>query len=207
MRIRLPFAGSFFFLLLVFGYLGLSKIHTELVNDKFLHFVTFLVLTTCFYWILDTSRRRNLNISLAVCTGFLGVGSELLQALLPNERIFDSFDIVANVAGSLCAIGICSWYHKGMLERKRRAKRYQIVPGVDAGEDLELGEGTGPHEADPTPIGATLEAEVDNWDEAVDDAWEDDEGPTGTEESGGGSKTPPSTGSTIDDGDGKRRQN
>lgn len=97
-----------------------------------------------------------------------------------------------------------------MLERKRRAKRYQIVPGADVDEDVELGEGIGRHEADPASIGVagvTLEEEVDNWDEGLGDTWEDDEGPTGTEESGDGQKTPPSTGSTTDDGDGKRRHN
>lgn len=120
-----------------------------MVNDKLLHCVTFFLLTIVFYWIIDTNRRRTLNLTLVVCTLGLGVGSEVLQALLPNGREFDLFDVVANVVGSLAGLGLCSWYHKRMLERKRMRKHhYNAVPGDDDGaegveEDLELGEGPG----------------------------------------------------------------
>ncbi|KAL1899237.1 hypothetical protein Sste5346_003160 [Sporothrix stenoceras] len=157
MRIRLPFAGIFFLLLLLAGYAGLSSLQLgDIVNDKVLHFVTFFLLTTAFYWIVDTSRRRTLNMALAVCTGGLGVGSEVLQALLPdNGRVFDAMDIVANVVGSVAALGLCSWYHKRMLERKRHRK-YAAVPGEEGHEgeegladtsvvDIELGEGVASH--------------------------------------------------------------
>ncbi|KAK3941354.1 hypothetical protein QBC46DRAFT_448799 [Diplogelasinospora grovesii] len=148
MRIRLPFAGVFFLLCLVAGYAGLTSIHIEsIANDKVLHVVTFFALTIAFYWIIDTNRRRTLNLTLIVCTLCLGVGSEFLQALLPNGREFDVFDLVANVVGSLAGLGLCSWYHKRMLERKRQRKQYNAVPGEDPeGElgdvetDLELGE-------------------------------------------------------------------
>ncbi len=111
-----------------------------MVNDKALHLATFFALTVAFYWIVDTNRRRTLNLTLVACTLVLGVGSELLQALLPNDRAFDLYDVVANVVGSLAGLGLCSWYHKRMLERRRQGRSYGAVPGEDE-EDLELGEG------------------------------------------------------------------
>ena len=194
MRIRLPFAGMFrcscfvfclgaaadsvglfFLLLVVAGYAGLTSLQLDsIVNDKVLHYLTFFLLTLAFYWIVDTSRRRTMNVALLVCTGGLGVGSEILQGVLPNGRVFDLFDIVANILGSLTALGLCSWYHKRMLERKRERK-YTAVPGEEGAEglvdgdenaaaDVELGEGvvmhstvlhdgTGTEDDDGTPIG------------------------------------------------------
>ncbi|KAG0647244.1 hypothetical protein D0Z07_7011 [Hyphodiscus hymeniophilus] len=194
MRVRLPFAGAFLFLLATAGYAGLTSLQLdEFINDKVLHALTFFILTTCFYWILDSSRRRNLNITLLVCTVALGIGSEILQHFLPNNRIFDIYDIVANIAGSLAALGLSSWYHMRMLERKRLAKHYQAVPGED--EDLELGEGGGVGAQEEGTIttapGRTVEEEVDNWDENIEDAWDEEEHATGTDISEGeGLKTP-----------------
>jgi len=200
MRIRLPFAGAFLLLLLVSGYLGLSSLQLgHIVHDKVLHVLTFFILTTVFYWIVDTTRRRNLNFTLLVCTAVLGVGSEFLQGALPNGRDFDVYDILANVMGSLAALALCSWYHKRMLERKRQAKQYQVVPGSEE-HDLELGEGVGAQESgvvDPATAPATrsLEEEVDNWDETVEDAWEEDQADTE-----GGPKTPSASASSAEDG-------
>ncbi|KAK1457210.1 VanZ like family protein [Colletotrichum cuscutae] len=183
-------SGVFFALLLVAGYAGLTTLQLgQYVNDKVLHFTTFFLLTIVFYWILDTNRRRTLNLTLTVCTFILGVGSEFLQGFLPNGREFDFYDIVANVVGSLAGIGLCSWYHKRMLERKRRTKTYQAVPGEDE-EDVELGEGheTGVVEASgardggagvgagASSGGRSLEEEVDNWDENQVDDWEEEDG-------------------------------
>ncbi|KAF9873533.1 VanZ like family protein [Colletotrichum karsti] len=180
--------GVFFALLLVAGYAGLTSLQLgQYVNDKVLHFATFFLLTLVFYWILDTNRRRTLNLTLTVCTFVLGVGSEFLQGFLPNGREFDFYDIVANVVGSLASLGLCSWYHKRMLERKRRTKTYAPVPGEDE-EDVELGEGhetgviesSGARDGGDTAAGRTLEQEVDNWDENQVDEWdEDDDGDIG----------------------------
>ncbi|KAI2635699.1 hypothetical protein GGS26DRAFT_509434 [Hypomontagnella submonticulosa] len=181
MRIRLPFAGVFFLLCLIAGYAGLSSLQLDtIVNDKVLHLVTFFLLTVAFYWILDTNRRRTLNITVVVCTLCLGIGSEFLQGFLPNGREFDPYDIVANIVGSLIALGLCSWYHLRMLERKRQRRQYNAVPGEDA-EDLELGESVGSQEegvmsAAGNERSTTLEDEVDNWDENAVDAWDEDEG-------------------------------
>lgn len=144
----------------------------HLINDKLLHVITFFLLTIVFYWIVDTNRRRILNMTLAVCTLALGVGSEFIQSFLPNDRDFDMYDIVANIVGSLAGLGLCSWYHKRMLERRRQTKTYNAVPGEDI-EDLELGEG---HETGVTAAPSqTLEDEVDNWDENAVDDWGEEE--------------------------------
>jgi len=174
MRIRTYPTVGFGVLILASAYLGLapSTIPTYNQSDKVLHFVTFFLLTICFYWILETNKRRNLQLTLFVCTLCLGVGSEVAQGLLPNGRDFDIFDIASNVLGSLAGVGACSWYHKRMLERKRRAKTTMIGEGGED-YDVELGEDLGPQEEgiDNEP---TLEEEVDNWDENGED-WDDDE--------------------------------
>ncbi|KAI8631506.1 hypothetical protein F5Y19DRAFT_397808 [Xylariaceae sp. FL1651] len=184
MRIRLPFAGVFFLLCLLAGYAGLSSLQLDTTYDKALHAITFFILTTVFYWVIDTSRRRTLNLTLVVCTVILGVGSEFLQELLPNGRKFDLYDIVANVVGSLGALALCSWYHQRMLERKRQRRRYNAVPGEEL-DDLELGEGVGAQEEGILTADTehqrttTLEEEVDNWDENAVDQWDQDDEPEG----------------------------
>ncbi|KAG9250523.1 uncharacterized protein F5Z01DRAFT_677650 [Emericellopsis atlantica] len=175
MRIRLPFAAVFVVLLLAAAYAGLTKLQLgEYVNDKVLHFVTFFLLTVVFYWIVDTTRRRTLHMTLVVCTLILGVGSEFVQSFLPNDRDFDVYDILANVVGSLAALGLCALYHRRMLERKRQRKTYNAVPGDDEG-DVELGEGHENGVLSEAPRTRSLEEEVDNWDENAPDDWDDDD--------------------------------
>ncbi|TGO69318.1 hypothetical protein BOTNAR_0012g00050 [Botryotinia narcissicola] len=206
MRIRLPFAGAFLFLLLLAGYAGLTSIQVDaVINDKVLHTITFFILTVVFYWILDTSRRRNLNFTLIICTGILGVGSEFLQGFLPNGRTFDFYDIVANIVGSLAGVALCSWYHLRMLERKRLAKTYHVVPG-DEEQDLELGEGVGAQESGVAAASRTLDEEVDNWDENMEDAWDEDEQADIVDSvEGEGLKTPSASSTGEVDGDPKKR--
>jgi len=206
MRIRPPFAGAFLFLLLVAGYAGLTSIQVDaVVNDKALHALTFFVLTVVFYWILDTSRRRTLNFTLIFCTGILGIGSEFLQGFLPNGRIFDFYDIVANIVGSLAGVALCSWYHLRMLERKRLAKTYHVVPGEED-QDLELGEGVGAQESGVAAGTRTLDEEVDNWDENVEDAWDEDEHAGETDSAEGEDvKTPSASSAGEVQGDSKKR--
>ncbi|KAF4211664.1 hypothetical protein CNMCM8980_004224 [Aspergillus fumigatiaffinis] len=183
MRIRYPFAGAFLFLLILAAYIGLlphstsSSIPSNLQpNDKFLHVVTFFFLTLVFYWIPDTTRRRSLQLTLLICTLALGIGSEIVQAILPNDRPFDPFDILANLVGSLGAVGLCSWYHRRMLERRRKARFGAL--GDERGDDVELGgaggseSGLGPQESGVM----SLEQEVDNWDENAVDTWDAEEG-------------------------------
>lgn len=223
MRIRLPFAISFLILLVLASTAGLLP-HSSLPStpsrlspyvppqsDKFLHLIIFFALTLTFYFILDTTRRRVLHITLFVCTLLLGVGSEVVQGLLPNDRFFDAWDVLANVMGSLCAVGLAGAYHRRSAERRRRAK-YSALTGelLDGEEDLELGEGpaigssqvngsvTGQESgvvstAAPPTKQKSVEEEIDNWDEnAEDEPWdEDDEGVIG----GHGAKFTPATSS------------
>ncbi|KXS99445.1 hypothetical protein AC578_8125 [Pseudocercospora eumusae] len=195
LHIRKPFAASFAALLLVSAYLGLStsKIPQYGQSDKGLLFITFLLLTITFYWAVELPRRRCIHLTLLVCTAGLGIGSEVLQGLLPNGRDFDPYDILANVVGSGSALLLCSWYHKRMLERRRKNKHYDIVPGEqgdlgDEERDVELGDGPGLGAQErgtisaehtnrqPTTGGAAntnVTEELDNWDENEED-WEEE---------------------------------
>jgi len=186
MRIRYPFAGAFVLLFIFAGYMGLlpnSSLPAHLrPNDKVLHLVTFFLLSLVFYWIPDTTRRRTLQMTILVCTLALGIGSEIAQALLPNGRSFDPFDVLANIVGSLGAVGLCSWYHRRMLDRRRKARFGALADGAE--DDVELGIGTGDHGApDGTALGSqetgvmTLEQEVENWDENAVDNWDTEDGP------------------------------
>ena len=142
-----------------------------------------------FYWILDTTRRRTLNLTLLIVTFGLGLGSEIVQGLLLNDRIFDPLDIAANLIGSLIAVGLCTLYHKRMLDRRRRKKGYGVVTQQDAegGEDLELGEGGG---------SSGQENGV------VEEAWDEMGGEVSTE--GEGRLTPSSAGVADDAADMKK---
>lgn len=119
-------------------------------------------------------------MTLVVCTLGLGVGSELVQGILPNGRDFDLFDVVANVVGSLGAIGLCGWYHRRMMERRRQS-RYGLMD--DGTEDVELGGVNGDSRRGsevmaPQESGVmSLEQEVDNWDENAVDNWDTEDVP------------------------------
>lgn len=93
-----------------------------------------------------------------------------------------------------------------MLDRKRQAKHYHVVPGDEDGFDLELGDGVGSQESiGASPVAPRAEAEADTWDEQEDDNW-DDEGPTGTESlDGEGPKTPSSGGAGDETAEGKKQ--
>jgi len=133
------FAAVFLLLVLVSLYLGFADVTVPL-PDKLMHFLAFFGLTTAFYWIVETSRRRALHATLVVCTGIGGIGSEFLQDFLPY-RDFDALDIVANLAGSLCAVGVSALYHRRMLDRKRAARnQYQSVA---TSEEVENGQTQG----------------------------------------------------------------
>lgn len=200
MRIRLPFAFGFLIILILASSAGLLP-HSALPkapasaqpyipkqSDKALHFVTFFALSGCFYFILDTARKRLIHLTLIICTLVLGVGSEVAQGLLPNDRDFDAWDVLANVLGSLCALGLANVYHRRSMERRRRAKYSALSgDGIDE-EDLELGQTngsgvlgeeagqeTGIVSVDGSSKRQTVAEELDNWDENQPDEWDDDD--------------------------------
>ncbi|KAK3207413.1 hypothetical protein GRF29_103g985500 [Pseudopithomyces chartarum] len=181
MRIRKPFAadilpGAFIALIFISAAGGFAPpeynaVPTYKQSDKALHFIAFFLLTLTFYWILETSRRKVLQLTFTAVTLGLGVASEVVQGLLPIDRLFDYFDIVANVLGSLTALGLCNWYHKRMLERKRAARGYGAVAGDDHDVDIELGESNAEDGQDSGVVRPDVERELDNWDENAED-WE-----------------------------------
>jgi len=74
---------------------------------------------------------------------------------------------------------LCLWYHKRMMERKRIARTFELVPGEDPDDiDLELGE---PRESQENGIicEPTIEQEVENWNE---DDWEVEGEPIASED-------------------------
>ncbi|OAL45987.1 hypothetical protein IQ07DRAFT_590774 [Pyrenochaeta sp. DS3sAY3a] len=170
MRIRKPFAAAFVGLILISAAAGFSppdyKIPTYKQSDKVLHFLAFFLLTLTFYWIIETSRRKVLQLTFTVCTIGLGLASEIIQGLLPIHREFDSYDIVANVSGSILALALCNWYHKRMLERKRAARGYAAVAG-DEDRDIELGESINGQESGV--VRPTVDEELERWDENAED--------------------------------------
>ncbi|KAK9362954.1 hypothetical protein V1527DRAFT_456776 [Lipomyces starkeyi] len=153
MRIRKSFAAAFVLLLLLSAYLGFAPIDVQ--YDKPVHFLVFFTLTTLFYWIVDTTRRRLINATIIVCILLGGIGSELVQSFVPY-RAFDIFDIVSNVIGASVALALSSLYHKRMLERKRAQKYFAVQPQDPA---LELGE-TG-ESVNLTDLGTSPAAELE----------------------------------------------
>lgn len=96
------------------------------INDKILHFVCFFLATAMFYmiWDVDEPARasylwRNASLILTGVTCFLvgGIGSEIVQSLLPYKE-FQIGDIIANLLGS--SLGLFFSYH---LEKRHRARR------------------------------------------------------------------------------------
>lgn len=119
-------------------------------------------------------------MTLVVCTLGLGIGSEVVQGFVPNGRDFDIFDIVANVVGSVGAVGLCNWYHRRMMERRRQSRYGMMEEGT---EDVELGVvGNSRRDSetmDPQESGVmSLEQEVDNWDENAVETWDTEEAPS-----------------------------
>ncbi|KAL5121137.1 hypothetical protein ACEQ8H_000988 [Pleosporales sp. CAS-2024a] len=175
MRFRKPFAAAFVLLIFISAAAGFSPpsytIPTYKQSDKVLHFVAFFLITLSFYWIVETSRRKVLQLTFTVCTLGLGCVSEVVQGLLPIHRDFDYYDVLANGLGSVSALALCNWYHKRMLERKRAARGYGAVPGDD-NLDVELGENIEGQESGV--VRPTVEEELDRWDENEVD-WESTE--------------------------------
>ncbi|EMG49504.1 hypothetical protein G210_5728 [Candida maltosa Xu316] len=106
------------------GYLGFASIH--LPHDKLIHFSTFCILTIEFYFIFDThykSLKVLRYITLLLCTFGGSVSSEIIQNAVNPTRIFDVYDILANVIGSLVGLGLCIGF---MTWKKNKAKKDRI---------------------------------------------------------------------------------
>ncbi|CAK9436907.1 uncharacterized protein LODBEIA_P14290 [Lodderomyces beijingensis] len=122
-HIRYPVLIVFILTLIGAAYLGFAQI--EVVHDKLLHFVIFCILTVEFYFIFD-AQFKSLKIvrylTVAVCTFGGSISSEVVQKFVNKERVFDPYDILYNIGGSLLGLAICvahSNYRKSIAKRER----------------------------------------------------------------------------------------
>lgn len=120
-------------------YLGFALIH--LPYDKLIHFSTFCLLTLEFFFVFDTqykSLKVLRNITLIICTFGGSVGLEIIQNLVNPKRVFDVYDIVANILGSLLGLGISVGYvtwSKNRARHKRSSYRQLNTHIIEASED------------------------------------------------------------------------
>jgi flagellar biosynthesis protein FliP len=60
---------------------GFTPHPTSAVNDKIQHFLIFFLLTLVFYWVVDTTKRRLLNMTIIFSLA-MDIGSEILQSFI-----------------------------------------------------------------------------------------------------------------------------
>ena len=83
---------------------------------------------------------------------------------------------MANLVGVIAAVAMCAWYHKRMLERKRKSRGYHLASGTIATDrDVELGGLDSRETNSQTSRVGNIEQELDNWDENDEDEWNETE--------------------------------
>lgn len=92
--------------LVVAAYLGFALIH--LPYDKAVHFVVFGVLTAEAYHIVESAVWPALTLVGSITAS---VALEMVQHLVNPVRVFDPYDLVCNVCGTVVAWAACVWYH------------------------------------------------------------------------------------------------
>lgn len=112
--------------LIVTAVLGFSLIH--LVHDKAAHFSCFYLLTFLFYWLIDFGQSFTslVGVSFLVCTVSGSIVLEFLQGIVNPARVYDTQDIVANIAGS--CLGLLSAIALQLYQVSRRMETYQELP-------------------------------------------------------------------------------
>lgn len=117
-------------------YLGFALI--SLKHDKLIHFVTFFILTTEFYFIFDT--RNNFKklryVTFICCTLVSGIALEIVQNLVNPSRVFDVNDIIANILGSLCALGVTYVYSLVVIKKTRSQRAAQWRNNTSSNADI-----------------------------------------------------------------------
>lgn len=106
--------------LLIAAYLGFGEVHFE--HDKVVHFVTFFILTLELWFLWDRLSARFASYLLVL---FAAVISEFVQSAINPNRIFDTYDIYANVAGLTLAFTLCILAQ--LLRKKDRRKRWMNI--------------------------------------------------------------------------------
>ena len=87
-------------------------------------------------------------------------------------------DILANFVGVLAAIGMCTWYHKRMLQRRRKARGYHLASGtvaVGVDRDVELGGLDNQETSNQANRIEAMEQKSNSWDENAEDDWDEAE--------------------------------
>jgi glycopeptide antibiotics resistance protein len=82
----------------------------------------FMILTIEFYFIFDTQHKSNRIVRLltfVICTIGGSITSEIIQGTVNSKRVFDVYDIVYNMVGSLGGIGLCTVYEHWAIKRNR----------------------------------------------------------------------------------------
>ncbi|ODV63831.1 uncharacterized protein ASCRUDRAFT_5755 [Ascoidea rubescens DSM 1968] len=118
MRVRKSVLLAFIIANFIALYLGLAEI--SLPNDKLLHFVVFFILTSLFYWTIDTNSTKKLRlVTFVSCSITASILSEFFQNIISSTRKFDINDILFNFLGSTLSLLISTFLHKKLIQKKR----------------------------------------------------------------------------------------
>ncbi|GAA6055687.1 hypothetical protein JCM3770_001021 [Rhodotorula araucariae] len=167
LRIRPAFVVLTFLSLLVLSLLGFHPtLATHLAppavpfSDKVLHFVCFALATALFYacWVVEEHARRvwlwrhfKEIATVLVCMLVGGIGSEVLQSLLPYKT-FQPGDVLANLLGSSLALALS---HHFAREARRSAELRRLYTTLDQiSDDDEEDEQDGDPDGDAVGDGA-----------------------------------------------------
>lgn len=130
-NVRWPFVVTWTLAIVPVGYLGLGDV--ALKYDKVAHFVVFMIMSLltfmCLSFVEYKLRIYWFIICIFGCCGIAAIGSEFLQHLVNPNRMFDIYDIYANLFGSIVGLSI------GMLITQ--GQKYELLE-LDEVEDIEL---------------------------------------------------------------------
>ncbi|GJN94103.1 hypothetical protein Rhopal_007177-T1 [Rhodotorula paludigena] len=152
LRIRPAFIVLTFLTLLVLSLLGFHPTLAQRLappdvpfSDKVLHFVCFALATALFYacWVVEEQARRvwvwryfKEIISVVVCILVGGIGSELVQSLLPYKT-FQPGDLLANVLGASLALALSHHFAREARRERELRRLYDQLGGLSDDEEEE----------------------------------------------------------------------
>ncbi|BGP43784.1 hypothetical protein JCM10450v2_007982 [Rhodotorula kratochvilovae] len=162
LRIRPAFIVLTFVTLLVLSLLGFHPtLATHLAppdvpfSDKVLHFVCFGLATALFYacWVVEEHARRvwvwrhfKEIATIVVCMLVGGIGSEILQSLLPYKT-FQPGDILANLLGSSLALALSHHFAREARRSAELRRLYTTLDQISDDEDEDAEEEEGAEDA------------------------------------------------------------
>ncbi|RLV94528.1 hypothetical protein JA1_001748 [Spathaspora sp. JA1] len=87
-----------------------------------------------FYLVFNTKHKSSTvlrMITFLICTCGASVSSEIIQHVVNPTRVFDIFDILFNIGGSLCGLTICCVFQDWRIQRTKKLKfRYKPKTSV-----------------------------------------------------------------------------